>query len=103
MVIFAASITTLRKRDVYFGWYRSPRKTNDYSKRSPKPDPALKTKRLLHRKVWWLGIEKQLEELIKVYLACQAQAPLATTEPVKPWQIVYANICGPFLTGRNQP
>ena len=66
----------------------------------------VKTKQLLREKVWWPGIDKQIEEFIGHCLACQAQAPSARTEPVqmspmpaKPWEIVY--ICGPFPTGES--
>ena len=68
----------------------------------------VKTKQLLREKVWWPGIDNQIEKLIQKCIPCQAQASPARREPLhmtqmpdKPWQTVYADLCGPFPSGES--
>jgi hypothetical protein len=51
-----------------------------------------KTKSLLRTKVWFLGMDRKVEDLIANFLACQLNAP-SVNEPIKstemhrePWQ-----------------
>jgi hypothetical protein len=60
----------------------------------------VKTKMLLRQKVWWPGIDAQVERLIKVCIPCQAtglkarpEPLLMTTMPEKPWQVVHIDLC----------
>ena len=68
----------------------------------------VKTKRLIREKVWFPGIDKQVEEQINNCLACQASThdtkskmePLKMSElPEGPWQKVDIDFCGPFPSG----
>ena len=66
----------------------------------------VKTKRLLHEKVWFPGIEDKVKNTIEVCIACQANSPFSppvplqmTTLPPKPWYTVNVDFCGPFSTG----
>ena len=68
----------------------------------------VKTKQLLRQKVWWPGIDKDVETLIKHCLPCQAQgatsnpAPLnMTSMPTVPWNTLHIDLCGPFPTGES--
>ena len=69
---------------------------------------VVKTKQLLREKVWWPGIDQAVERLICTCLACQAQGPSSTPQPLcmtmmpsQPWQTLHADICGPFPTGES--
>ena len=42
----------------------------------------VKTKRLLREKVWWPGIDQAIEQLIRTCIACQAQSPVSTPQPL---------------------
>ena len=64
----------------------------------------VKTKQRLRTKVWWPGIDRQAEELVRSCHACQInsptsqEVPTARTElPAKPWQMLALDMCGPFL------
>jgi transposase InsO family protein len=66
----------------------------------------VKTKTLLRTKVWWPGIDRQVETLIASCIHCQAAnnskifEPLKmTTMPSKPWQVIHGDFCGPFPSG----
>ena len=66
----------------------------------------VKTKILIRTKVWWPGIDHQIETLIASCIQCQAAnnsktfEPLKmTTMPSKPWQVVHGDFCGPFPSG----
>ena len=66
----------------------------------------VKTKILLRTKVWWPGIDRQIETLISSCVQCQAAndsknvEPLKmTTMPSKPWQVIHGDFCGPFPSG----
>ena len=68
----------------------------------------VRTKQLLREKVWWPGIDKDVEHLIRSCISCQAQSsqsypqPLAMTEmPSRPWTVLHADLCGPFPTGES--
>jgi hypothetical protein len=68
----------------------------------------VKTKMLLRQKVWWPGIDAQVERLVKVCIPCQATGLKARPEPLlmtvmpeKPWQVVHIDLCGPFPTGEH--
>jgi transposase InsO family protein len=63
---------------------------------------------LLRQKVWWPGIDAQVERLVKVCIPCQATGLKARPEPLlmtampeKPWQVVHIDLCGPFPTGEH--
>ena len=66
----------------------------------------VKTKQLLREKVWWPGIDKAIEQLIRTCIACQAQSPISTppplhmtTMPSQAWHTLHADLCGPFPSG----
>lgn len=44
---------------------------------------VVKTKGLLREKVWFYGIDKRTEDLVKDCLACQAATPVVTREPLQ--------------------
>lgn len=66
-----------------------------------------KTKQLLREKVWFPGIGKAVEKLVKGCIPCQAvlaevsYTPIEMTElPGGPWQELAVDFTGPFLDGR---
>lgn len=68
----------------------------------------VKTKMLIRSKVWWPGIDSQVESLVRHCIPCQAATPPTskkmeplrmTKMPSTAWQTVYADFCGPFPTG----
>ena len=61
---------------------------------------------LTSNKIWWPGIDHQIETLTGSCIQCQAAnnsktfEPLKmTTMPPKPWQVVHSDFCGPFPSG----
>lgn len=68
----------------------------------------VRTKQLLREKVWWPGIDKDVEQLIRSCISCQAQAPQPCPPPLnmsqmpsRPWSVLHADLCGPFPTGES--
>ena len=69
----------------------------------------VKTKQRLRTKVWWPGIDKQIEQVVRQCHACQLVStqseksePITSTEmPNGPWEILGVDLCGPFPTGDN--
>ena len=68
----------------------------------------VKTKQLLRTKVWWPGIDNDVETLVKSCILCQATIrainpdPLRMTSlPERPWESLYMDFCGPFPTGES--
>ncbi len=68
----------------------------------------VKTNQLLREKVWWPGIDKAIEQLIRTCIACQAQGsvstpppPHMTTMPSQAWHTLHADLCGPFPSGES--
>ena len=68
----------------------------------------VKTKQLLRQKVWWPGIDKDVDRMIHQCLPCQAQGPRSNPEPLQmspmptePWQTLHIDLCGPFPTGES--
>lgn len=66
----------------------------------------VKTKALLRTKVWFPDIDRKAEAVVRSCLACQANTPVAYTEPLKmsvlpeaPWHSVSADFYGPLPTG----
>ena len=68
----------------------------------------VKTKKLLGEKVWFPGINRMVENLLKSCIPCQAtvqtlpksQEPLQMTKlPNGPWQEISVDYCGPFPAG----
>ena len=63
----------------------------------------VKTKNLLRDKVWWPGLSKQIEEMIKTCIPCLSMRT-TKVEPMKhnnypitkPWSKVHIDLCGPF-------
>ena len=67
-----------------------------------------KNKQLLRTKVWWPGIDKDVESLVKSCVPCQATtrptnpSPLKmTTLPERPCSSLYMDFCGPFPNGES--
>lgn len=68
----------------------------------------VKTKQRLRTKVWWPGIDREAEELVRSCHACQInsttsqEVPTIRTElPAKPWQVLAMDLCGPFPSGHH--
>ena len=67
----------------------------------------VKTKALLREKVWWPGMDRQIESLIKSCHACQVTAqPTVKCEPLKmseipksPWEVIALDLQGLYPTG----
>ena len=66
----------------------------------------VKTKQRLRTKVWWPGIDREAEELVRSCHACQLNSftsqdvPTTRSElPAKPWQTLAMGMCGPFPSG----
>jgi len=63
----------------------------------------VKTKMLLREKVWFVGIDKLVSDIISSCLACAATTPQTQREPLKmsplpsyPWQQLSVDFCGPI-------
>ena len=68
----------------------------------------VRTKQLMREKVWWPGIDREVESLIRSCISCQAQGPqpsppplIMTQMPTRPWSVVHADLCGPFPFGES--
>ena len=67
----------------------------------------VKTKALLREKVWWPGMDKDVEDMISKCIPCLSMAPKGPPEPMKsfsmtsPWDKVHVDICGPFPDGHS--
>lgn len=68
----------------------------------------VRTKQMVRGKVWWPGVDRNIEEMVKACLPCQSVStkytaePLQPTEmPAKPWQVIHIDLCGPFPSGEN--
>jgi len=66
----------------------------------------VKTKQLIREKVWFPGVDKQVENICKSCIPCLASVPKTTTEPLvmsdlpdSVWSEVSIDFCGPFPTG----
>lgn len=66
----------------------------------------VKTKQLLREKVWFPGIDKQVEGLISSCIPCQSATPSTEHQPLQmsdlpdgPWQKISIDFCGPFPSG----
>ena len=66
----------------------------------------VKTKQLLREKVYFPGIDKQVEELCQGCIPCLAATPMKTSEPLQmsdlpdaPWTVLSMDFCGPFPNG----
>jgi len=67
-----------------------------------------KSKSILRSKVWWPGVEKDIENYIKACPACQSADPggaerleplLMTEPPELPFTTIHVDICGPWPSG----
>ena len=65
-----------------------------------------KTKALVRTKVWFPGIDRSIETMIRECLPCQATTPEERREPLnmselpeRPWQHISMDFCGPLPTG----
>ena len=66
----------------------------------------VKTKLRLREKVWWPGIDKDAENMVRTCKPCQLVGPSPRPEPIVPtempkgpWQDICADLMGPFPTG----
>ncbi|KAK7099608.1 hypothetical protein V1264_003723 [Littorina saxatilis] len=67
----------------------------------------VKTKKLIREKVWFPGIDKMVEEIVKTCIPCQASYPgpsvrepvISTPLPSEPWVSIAIDFAGPFPTG----
>ena len=69
---------------------------------------VVRTKQRLRSKVWWPGVDRDVENQIKSCHACQVVSagnppdPVVPSElPSGPWQDVSLDLCGPFPTGES--
>ena len=67
---------------------------------------VVKTKKLIREKIWFPGIDRQVESMIAGCLPCQVVVPNHTQEPLcmselpsSPWEKVGVDFCGPFPSG----
>ena len=67
----------------------------------------VKTKRLIRSRVWYPGIDSQVEDLIRNCMACQTNVDAVKYEPMKitempagPWQSVSGDFYGPMSNNR---
>ena len=66
-----------------------------------------KTKALLREKVWWPGINKEVESLIKACVACisttsrEQMEPLSMTTMPGRWETLHVDLYGPLPSGDN--
>ena len=102
-------------RAVRFQWSHSPWKENHNSYPAMTLELAheghqgiVRTKQLLREKVWWPGIDHDVQETIQRCLSCQSMSPKSPPEPVRPstmprrpWEIVHVDPCGPFPSGES--
>ena len=64
-----------------------------------------KTKALIRSKVWWPGIDRDIEHEIRTCLPCISVSPASPPEPLlpspmsNPWQKVHIDMYGPMPTG----
>lgn len=66
----------------------------------------VKTKKLIREKVWFPGIDRQVDTMIAGCIPCQAVVVTHTREPLcmselpsSPWEKVSVDFCGPFPSG----
>ena len=66
----------------------------------------VKTKQLLRSRIWFPGIDKQVEDMISKCLPCQVSIPEKRSEPLKimdmpdgPWQHLASDLHGPTQSG----
>lgn len=66
----------------------------------------VKTKQLMRQKVWYPGIDSNVEQTIANCIPCQAVGPIPKPEPLimteipaAPWTKVCIDFCGPFPSG----
>ena len=67
---------------------------------------VVKTKSLLREKVWFPGIDKYVESVVKSCIPCQATVETKRLEPLQmsplpsgPWKELSMDFCGPFPSG----
>ena len=68
----------------------------------------VRTKQRLRSKVWWPGVDKDVEHVVKACHACQVVSTGSPPDPVTPsklpagpWQDINVDLCGPFPTGES--
>ena len=69
----------------------------------------VKTKAMMRDKVWWPGIDADIDDLIKNCIPCISMNDKSNVVPMqftdlpmsKPWHKTLIDICGPFPTGEN--
>ena len=73
---------------------------------SPGSSGHRKRKRLLQSKMWWPGIDKDVEKPAGDRLSCQATGPAMSSTsvqmselPTHPRHLLYMDFCGPFPNG----
>ena len=61
---------------------------------------------MLYESFWWPKTINDVEDLVKTCPFCQAVTPSSQLGPLSPiymllhpWQYLYPDLCGPFLTG----
>ena len=66
----------------------------------------VKTRQLLHEKVYFPGIDQQVEDLCQVCIPCPTTIPKKSAEPLQmselpdaPWTVLSMDFCGPFPNG----
>jgi ribosomal protein L21E len=68
----------------------------------------VRTKQRLRQKVWWSGLNKDVEDFIRCCHGCQVVGALPNKTPVTmtpipedAWLMIGCDLCGPFPTGEN--
>ena len=67
---------------------------------------VVKTRSLVRSKIWYPGIDRDIEKLVSSCIQCQANivenkpSPLhMSPTPVRPWSVLNIDFCGPFPKG----
>nr|XP_034321902.1 uncharacterized protein K02A2.6-like [Crassostrea gigas] len=58
------------------------------------------TKQQLRTKVWWPGMDKEVEKYVKSCHGCQITSAYPTPLPTGPWQELAIDLLGPFTSGQ---
>ena len=66
------------------------------------------TKQFVREKVWWPGIDRDVDTIARSCIPCQAQGLQPSPEPSRmpdmpsePWKALHVDICRPFLNGES--
>jgi len=81
-----------------------PQKLHSILKELHRDHPGMvQMKAIVHSSVWWEGLDRDIESLVRSCQACQSVRNMQPTAPfhpwlwpTKPWQCMHVNFAGPF-------